>query len=205
MALQAEQLLCGAGKEKRVGLGPALFKLASSVHVDLTVFVRPILEKLTERAQESVNLLVFDDGSAVCIAHSASDQELQVIPKLGAKLHLYCTASGKALLAAMPEEEAKRIAGAPPWKALTANTLTSWNSLSADLDKVRISGFAYDLEEHANGICAIAASVRTNCGTLYAISIPTPTQRFQKKVNALQRELGKAKQEVDKLIRDHGI
>jgi IclR family transcriptional regulator, acetate operon repressor len=205
LALQSERLLCGVGQDKRFGLGPGLFRLASSIHLDLADFAKPVMERLSQRVQESVNLLKLQDKFAICIEHVGCDHELQVIPNIGTKLPLYCTASGKALLAAHPDDEIKRLVGSPPWKAFTAKTLTSWTALSADLRKVCAGGFAYDIEEHADGICGISASVRISSGMQYALTIPVPAQRFHRKLGSFQPELGKAKKEIEKLIRDQDI
>ena len=45
---------------------------------------------------------------------------------------------------------------------------------------VRQNGYAVDCEEHTLGICAAGVAMRDMLGNYVAISVPVPTQRFQK-------------------------
>jgi DNA-binding IclR family transcriptional regulator len=58
------------------------------------------------------------------------------------------------------------------------NTITSRAELWEDLDAVATTGIAFDREEHTEGISAVGAVVRDAFGSMGAITIPMPTQRF---------------------------
>ena len=44
---------------------------------------------------------------------------------------------------------------------------------------MRRTGIARDEEEHSAGISAVGTAFRDQTGTIYAISIPVPTSRYQ--------------------------
>jgi len=83
------------------------------------------------------------------------------------------------MLAALDQAHLERLKRHIDLSTHTANTITSWKKLSAELEIIRREGIAYDREEHSAGISAVAAVVRGPSGELAAISIPTPTQRFK--------------------------
>jgi DNA-binding IclR family transcriptional regulator len=163
------------------------------------------MDALSNEVKETVNLLVQNGRYAVCIAHSCFLQELQIIPKLGSQLPLHASASGKAILSAMPEETAKKLLGTSRWEKRTPRTRMTWTDLVDDLDRVRITGVASDLEEYADGIAALAVPVSTLCGKLHALTIPIPVQRLQQKRLMIERALRRARRQVDDLIRRHQI
>ena len=89
---------------------------------------------------------------------------------------MYATAGGKALLAALPPGEAERLLPST-LRPLTPQTITSRDALLGELDRVRRTGSAVDVEEHAAGICSLAAIVRDH-GEAVALSIVVPVTRF---------------------------
>jgi DNA-binding IclR family transcriptional regulator len=60
----------------------------------------------------------------------------------------------------------------------TRNTIADRDEFLAELDRVRAEGVAYDREEHTIGICAVGVALREPAGTLIAVTIPLPSQRF---------------------------
>lgn len=204
-SLQLDGLLCNTGRGHRFGFGPEFLRLALSVHLDLASVVQPVLDALSEEVQESVNLLAQNGRNATCIAHCCFLQELQVLPQLGSMIPLHASASGKAILSAMPEAVARKLLGGGHWERCTQYTLTSWTALSTELEQVRLDGMACDREELTVGIAALAVPISTLCGKLHALAVPAPLQRLQQKRSRIERALRKARRQIDELIRYHQI
>jgi DNA-binding IclR family transcriptional regulator len=61
-----------------------------------------------------------------------------------------------------------------------------------EIEEVRETGFAYDREEHASGICTVAIAAQDPFGSIFALSVPVPTQRFA----LLKDEIEQALQEI---------
>src|SRR3546814_4681716 len=91
---------------------------------------------------------------------------------LTAPLHL--TADGKALLARMTSAEVSAWLGEdlPP----RTDRSKGLGALLTELEDIRRSGFAYDDEEHTEGVSAISVSIGTYRGA-YAITIIAPDRK----------------------------
>lgn len=111
---------------------------------------------------------------------------------IGRRGPLHATGLGKALLAAMPEEEARAIfeqTGRP----FTPYTHRTWESLSASLAEIRRTGFSYDIEERKLGVCCLATAIRDAEGTaIAALSVVGPTHPYKDKLADFRAPLARA-------------
>ncbi len=131
---------------------------------------------------------MLDGATARFIDHVPAPHRLRAVSAVGAAFPLYCTANGKALLAAMPEEQASAILPVR-LPAFTDHTITVRKDLWGELDRVRTQQVAYDREEHTVVICAVGGLVRDPYGPVAAISVPVLTQRFVGNETALAEAL----------------
>jgi DNA-binding IclR family transcriptional regulator len=103
---------------------------------------------------------------------------LRAVSAVGLSFPLYCTANGKAVLAAQSAATARRLLPRT-LPALTPATITDPRALDTELDAIRADdGVAFDREEHTVGICAVGAALPTPYGGWAAISVPLPSSRF---------------------------
>lgn len=76
------------------------------------------------------------------------------------------------------------------------------DKLIAQLDVIRTGGFAYDIEEHALGSCAIGLPIGIFGTTQLAVSVVIPTERYQEQKviieNALRLSANDFAQRIDK-------
>jgi DNA-binding IclR family transcriptional regulator len=75
---------------------------------------------------------VLDGGEVLFIDQYISRRALRVVAEIGARFPLYCTANGKALLAALPTAEAERLVPRH-MKAQTESTITDRATLFSEL------------------------------------------------------------------------
>lgn len=186
-ALEAEEFVTppAAGK---VRLGRGIAQLGAATRGGLRDQLRPFVLRLHQELDETVDLSILDGAGARFIDHIPAPHRLRAVSSVGAAFPLHCTANGKALLAALPEEQAavllpSRLA------ALTPNTITSRKRLWAELHRVRDARVAYDREEHTLGICAVGAVVTDPYGPVAAISVPVPAVRFNGNEHTITRAL----------------
>jgi len=125
-----------------------------------------------------------------------ADRPMQVTTQPGAALAVHTTAAGKALLAGLPEAALAELAGGK-LERLTARTITDWEKLRSELDAVTQDGFAYDREETAEGVCAIAIAVHDVLGAAYSISITIPAPRFEASIETCRHHLLLCQQQVE--------
>jgi IclR family acetate operon transcriptional repressor len=146
---------------------------------ELTALARPLMRQLMERSGETVNLAVEEGGEAIYVAQIECRKTMRAIARPGGRAAMHCSGVGKALLAAMPEEDVERIIALRGLPAATAKTITTPAELRAELQAIRKRGFAIDEEENAIGLRCVAAPVFDEHGKpIAAISLSGPTARI---------------------------
>ena len=167
-------------------LGRGLAQLGAAARDSLRDELRPYLLRLAKEVDETVDLSVIDGADARFIDQVPSNHRLAAVSAVGVRFPLHCTANGKALLAALPSEQAEIIL---PQRLVTYTdrTISSRRALRAELQKVRDDGVAYDRDEHTLGISAVGCAVYDAYGVAAAISVAAPTQRFAGEAGTLER------------------
>jgi len=173
-------------RDSRVYLpGPALVEigLAAVRHMDIRRHARPVLEELAGRYGETVHLSVLEAGKVRYLDAVESSRALRVAARTGTALAANCTASGKAMLAALPAPELAALfpdgPGAPELPALTGHSITSRGQLENELAAVRERGFALNREESEDGVASVAVAVLDGRrAPVAALSVSAPVSRL---------------------------
>ena len=173
-------------KDSRVYLaGPALVEigLAAVRHMDIRRHARPVLEGLAGRYGETAHLSVLEAGKVRYLDAVESSRALRVAARTGTALAANCTASGKAMLAALPAPELAALfpggPGAPALPALTGHSITSRGQLEDELAAVRERGFALNREESEDGVASVAVAVLDGRrAPVAALSVSAPVSRL---------------------------
>jgi IclR family acetate operon transcriptional repressor len=194
-ALVQERLLMSASLQARVKLGPALVMLGAAADVGTERIARPIMQELSDLADETVDLSILKADSAVFVAQIQGTQRLAAVSAVGKAFPLHCTANGKALLALLPPERRTSLLTGR-LKRYTKATITDRAALDTEIQDIAKSGLAYDMEEHSIGICAIGAAFRDSLGREFSLSIPVPASRFADKRQQLAKLLIRTRAEL---------
>jgi IclR family acetate operon transcriptional repressor len=148
-------------------------------HRGLIEMARPRMWALMEEAGETVNLAIEDGGGAVYLVQIEGRQGMRVIARSGARVSLHCSAVGKVLLSAMPEERVRRIFATRAMARLTPNTLIEFKALHEDLLQCRRRGYAIDNQEHLFGVKCVASVIYNEYAEPFgAISVSGPALRI---------------------------
>jgi len=176
-ALEDEGFVVPASPNGRVRLGPMLARLAAASRGDLRDELHPSLQRLAAEVGETVDLAVLEGANVRFLDQIPAPHRLRAVSSVGETFPAHCTANGKALLAALPRDQAERLL---PRRltAYTPRTIASRPALWAELDAVRDAGVAYDYEEHTTGVCAVGATVDDAVGPVAAITVVAPADRF---------------------------
>ena len=142
-------------------LGRAVIALTQAVlvNVELRDRAAPLLRELADYCRQSVYLTVRDGDYCLYIYAVESPRRLLARTAVGDRAHLHCTSVGKAILAFLPEDEARSIVGRVGLPAPTSHTITDIESLLAELERTRARGFSIDNEEHELNTFCIGAPV----------------------------------------------
>lgn len=141
----------------------------------------PALEALRERTGESVNLAVRDGDESVVLLRAQSLLPLRFVQEVGARFPLYSTSSGKAMLsfAAPDDDYVARLPDHLP--SVAPGTLATRQQLAAQLEHIRESGFALDMEENVEGVRCIGAPIRDAKGIARAaVVLQAPALRMRR-------------------------
>ena len=195
----ANEDLVSTSADGKIVLGAALAQLGAAGSRPLQDELDPILRQLREEVEETVDLAVPDLGAMRFIAQLPASHRLRAVSAVGARFPLHCTANGKALLAALPED---RLLGLLPARLprSTPHTIVSRTALLAELDRVRADGVAFDREEHTEGIAAVGAAVLDETGPIAAISIPVPTARFAGRERRYAKAIARAAKDASRML-----
>jgi IclR family pca regulon transcriptional regulator len=170
----------GASRKYRLGLRVTDLGMSALSSTGLREHARPYLEELRRRTSCTASVSVLDGEEVLLLdrvpslrrARAAAEPDLQA----GSRLPAYSSASGKLLLAYLPEAEQRRALAAITLKRSAPNTITTKKALRAELERVREAGVAIDDEELASGIAAIAAPVRDQSGDVAgAVGVAAPS------------------------------
>jgi DNA-binding IclR family transcriptional regulator len=178
-ALDRENLVISASAASGVRLGPALIALAALVKkFDIVKMAGPVLRQLAKDFGETVDLAVLDRDKTVVVDQVAGTQPLQAVSFIGSTLPLYCSATGKAVLGALADDQLAKIRKSLKLEQRTKNTIVTWEKLEHEIERVRNRGIAVDREECFDGVCAVGAALLGRTGEVAAISIVVPRERF---------------------------
>jgi len=143
--------------------GPALVEigLAAVRQIDIRGHARPVLEDLARSLGETAHLAVLEGANVRYLDAVESARALRVASRTGSALAAHCTASGKALLAELPDAEISALfAGQKALTALTERSISTRSGLLAELREVRRRGYAVNREESEEGVASVAVAVR---------------------------------------------
>ena len=147
-------------------------------HNDLRRLATPFLQKLCDESLETVDLAVLDDQEVIYLDVIESPQRVKLAAATGMRLPAYCTASGKAILAFLPDEAVQRTLRGG-MRRYTAGTLATPEALFEHLQQVRERGFALSEQEYEQGINAIGAPILDqNNRPLGSVAVAGPAYRL---------------------------
>lgn len=159
---------------KFLRLGHAMLRLDR-----LREVAHPHLQALNRRCRETVNLLEQEGNEIVFMTRFPSFHVVSVDLKIGARLPLYRTAPGRAILAHLPEEEALRLLKSSRRERVTRYTTTDLDKLIGELEAIRRRGYALNNQEAFLGDVSVAAPLFEVDGSVAgAINIAVASPRW---------------------------
>jgi len=169
-----------AGSGYRLTTG--LFEIAM-MHINrlgIRQIARPFMEELSQRYNETVNLVVRNGDQVVFLNKIESSHQYRMDIAVGTSHPIYCTAQGKAIIAFRPENESDAFCESLKHaKAFSAKTITGPKSFKKEITAIRRRGFAINQEEYFAGMSGVAAPVYDYTGfAVYSISVAGPSERM---------------------------
>jgi|TARA_B110000967_G_C18886223_1_gene564143 IclR family acetate operon transcriptional repressor len=187
------------GRNRGYALGHKLHDLAELADSEFgpELVLRDDLNELGERLGHSVQLAILAETSLLtklkCPAPDP-DEQLEEPDELIKMTALHATATGKAILAWLPENELVRVISANGLNRYTDKTITTLSGLVEELRLVRRRGYSIDDEELQIGIVCIGAALRDAGGAI--VGSISSTGRADKMTKKYRAHLSKSMNEA---------
>lgn len=144
-------------------LGFAHLRYAEAVleGMDIAAICLPYLEDLHQETEETTFFALLNGYNCVAMEMCGFTNARISIGR-GEIMPLYCSAAGKAVLAFFPKRERNRIIKDITYTHHTSNTIQTFEKMEQEIEQIRKTGTAYNIEEFHNGINAMATPIFAN-------------------------------------------
>jgi DNA-binding IclR family transcriptional regulator len=182
--------------EHRWGLGTAAFELAGGYtrQQPLARLGRPLVAGLADRAGESAHLAVMTGRDVVYIVEERALRRPALVSDVGVRLPAHLTATGRAMLAALPREQVRALyPDASAFADRTGRGPSTPRGLRDELRRVRGDGFAHEDGEITIGLLSVGVAVRDHTGwPVAAVALTWPGDRDAARDAATATDAGEA-------------
>ena len=154
-------------EERRYGLGLAAFELGSaySRHARLARAARPLLARIVDKVGETAHIAVLHGRYVIYIVEERAAGRPALVTDVGVRLPAHLTASGRAILAALPPAQVRALfPGRDAFVDRTGVGPRRLSELRAILTEVRRVGWAQERGDVTPGFASVAVAVRDHTG-----------------------------------------
>jgi IclR family transcriptional regulator, acetate operon repressor len=172
--LERAGLLTRVGRRFRLGLEAIRLGTLAMRSLDFVASMQPAMDKLSQQTGETVNLAVPDGPDVLNVAEVPSTYFLNSSGGwIGRRTRPHAVANGKVLMAYGAIPMPQRL------ERYTAQTITSPDALSTELETIRRNGYATAVAELEEGLVAVASPVLDGSGVcVAALSVSGPAFRM---------------------------
>ena len=170
---------------------------------ELRQAARAAMPALARQIGESVYLYARDGANRVCVeAAESGNGPIKHAMQPGSVFPLHAGASGKAILAFLPDAERARLVRTRVLRRFAPGTITRAEPLEAGLGRIRRAGWAWSEEEVSPGAWALAVPIRDAPGACVgSLGVAGPLFRLRRdRVRDWARLLQAASARLTKLI-----
>jgi DNA-binding IclR family transcriptional regulator len=125
----------------------------------------PVLLQLRRDCGERTNLSLFDRTTLVYAIRLHGKREYpQFTTLIGRRMATFCSAGGRAMLAALPDEEIREILDESDLTPMTSDTITDPDRILVEIETTRARGYGFVVNESAPSEVTVAAAVLDTVG-----------------------------------------
>lgn len=156
--------------EGQYSLGPQLLHLAHALskQFDLLTAAGPIIRELAAKSIQTAQIGILQDLGVMYIDQALPIKPVNIIAALRTIIPVNVSASGKVLVAHLPQREREYFLEHCTLAAQTPRSVVEVSLFRQELQKVRDQGYALDFEEYARGIGCAAAPIWNYKGQVIA-------------------------------------
>nr|WP_308215083.1 IclR family transcriptional regulator [Okibacterium sp. HSC-33S16] len=179
--LQKRGFVVHLPEARRYGLGVAAFELSGGFarQQPLSRLGHPLLAELVDQVGESAHLAVMHGRDVLYIVEERAPHRPHLVTDVGVRLPAHLTASGRAMLAALPKGQVRALfPDASAFVDRTGSGPTRYRELRTLLDAVSTEGYATEDGEITPGLASVAVAVSDHVGwpaASVAVTFPSDT------------------------------
>lgn len=158
------------GTDNCFRIGPHVMRWANTfvANSDVATEFAALWDSLNVLAGETITLTVLEGAEVVYIAARNSTSPLGLTFRIGMRLPAAFTATGKAILSTMTDEQVRGIMANRWPQPLTGNSVHSIDELLRELAKVRRKGYSIDNGQVREGMWCFGTPVRNSANQVVA-------------------------------------
>lgn len=154
-------------ESRRYGIGVAAFELSAgfSRQAPLSRLGAPVLASLVDRVGESGHLAVLHGRDVLYLSEERAPRRPSLVTDVGVRLPAHLTASGRAMLAALPKAQLRALF--PDHTAFAQRghaEISTYRQLTRLLVDIRAAGYAAEDGEVTEGLASVAVALRDPTG-----------------------------------------
>lgn len=138
---------------------------------------QPVIDNLAEVTGEVAWIIVEQHGRAVYLNKAMGEKAIQTHASIGGRGYLHHLATGKVILAHLPDDRIDEIIDQHGLPKLTPNTITDPDELKEELAEIHREGIAVNDKETLEGLRAVGAPVLYD-GIRGAVCVSGPANRL---------------------------
>lgn len=154
------------------------------------------VQSLSTQSGETVHLSVLDGTDVVYIDKADGSQAITSYSKLGGRAPAHCVATGKSLLAELPDIALEPMISSIG-KAYTSTSITTADAFREEIRQVRTNGYAVNRGEWRTGVSGVAIAIRMPVSDEpFGLGFSGPSERIESRIDELVGLLTTAREQV---------
>jgi DNA-binding IclR family transcriptional regulator len=169
----------------RFTLGTRLigYGMAAVRQFNIEAIATPFMEELHSKIGETIHLSIEENGQMMYLKKYEAIATVNLRSRVGQTVPMYASAMGKATLAAKSDKEIYDYYHHVDKIQFTKDTLTNFADFMADIQRIRVRGYAVDAEEYELGVQSAGVAFARLGKTYGAMSISVPKYRLTEELN----------------------
>lgn len=186
---------------QKFSLGLRILSLASTLTSNLEIVreARPVLQQLVQETSESAQIAELEGNRMIYVDQVKCKQPIRILAHIGRINPIYCTSSGRLLLAYQSVKRQQEVLQGKLIK-YTPETETDPIKIQKDLETIKNQGYCILANEFIEGVVSISAPIRDyRERVISSISVVGPISRLTpEKINFCRSRVQKAGREISK-------
>lgn len=182
-------------------LGPALAEKASLSRANGIVcfqsLIRPYLDRICQKFSATSTGFYYENGGLHLAYRAVPENHYYIAVNFNGDVPLYCTGSGKLMLAFQSPAESRRYLSRIKLRAHTEFTITNKDALRLELEQIRVQRYAFENQEHQAEVGCLSVPVFRDGVFCGACSVTGTIYRILENQDAILTQLHLAARQLE--------